>query len=55
MQAVIKDLTTQAESYKTAAQKYRDKGHHIPATKFEKLARNYRTAAKLLALIYPQK
>ncbi len=55
MQAVIKDLTIQSELNAGEAKQFRKEGNHIAATKSEKLARHYRTAAKLLTLIYPSK
>jgi transposase len=55
MQDIIQDLITQSELNFIEAKKLREEGNHIDATKYEKKAKNYRTAAKLLTLIYPSK
>ena len=56
MKDVITHLIEQAQAHEGTAKLHRRMSkNHILATKFEKLARHYRTAAKLLALIYPQK
>ncbi len=55
MQEVINALHHMAETKTRTAQYLRRDGNHIEATTHEKSARNYRTAANLLALVYPSK